>query len=390
MEEAGVKIDKQAMSELEGTLQGEIGTIKGKLAVLSGEDINWDSPKQLAKLLYGKLQLPIKKVTGKTHTPSTDDETLKLLEKEGHEIAGLLVKYRTNTKLIGTYLKALPLMADKNDRLHCSFNIHGTATGRLSSSDPNLQNIPKKGDMGKLIRKCFVPENGKVFVRADFSQMEMRMLAHISGDPFLIYDLRTGEDLHKLTAKNIFEKDEVTDDERSDAKAINFGVIYGQSPYGLAKAINKREDVAREYLQKYFRGYPLVRQWKWTAVSDVRESHEIKTIFGRVRKLEDTSSKYEMDNQGLNNPVQGACSDLVKIAMLRLTEALDGFDAKLILQVHDELIVECPEEDSEEVARIMKGILESVNIVIMDSVQFFSRCPFTVDVSIMRTWGDKE
>jgi DNA polymerase-1 len=273
------------------------------------------------------------------------------------------------------------------DRLHCSFNIEGTATGRLSCDSPNLQNIPKKGDLGKQIRQCFVPEKGYIFIRADYSQMELRMLAHISGDPTLTYALRTGEDLHKKTAQTIYNKTEITDDDRSNAKTVNFGIVYGQSPFGLAKELGCTVEEARLYLNQYFRLYPGVREFKWEAISYTRDKWQTKNVFGRARHLKLADGN--LDRIALNTPIQGSCADLVKIAMIRLQKALIGLDAKIILQVHDEVIVECKEELAPRVAAIVKGILESINIVLTPTT-FFAKCPMIVEVEVLNAWKENK
>jgi DNA polymerase-1 len=287
--------------------------------------------------------------------------------------------------MCGTYIDALPRQIASDGRLHPSFNIEGTATGRLSCDSPNLQNIPKGGDLGKQIRQCFIPEKGNIFIRADYSQMELRMLAHVSNDPYLIYALRTGEDLHARTARAIFGKDEITEDERTKAKAVNFGTIYGMSPHGLAKSIDSTLEEARLYLNQYFRMYPLVREWKWEAISYTRDQFLVKNIFGRTRVLK--ISDGNLDRIALNTPIQGSCADLVKIAMIRLKEALRGLEATIILQVHDEIIVECKEEIAGEVEKIVKAMLESVNVV-LQPVPVFAKCPFTVEVERLHGWKE--
>lgn len=388
MEEAGIKLDRAALKTVGEDMQLVIDGIKTKLLLLAGEEINWDSPAQLSALLFGKLGLQPKKLTGKTNKPSTDDEVLSKLSAEGSEIATVLMEYRTLQKLIGTYVYALPNEVAKDGRIHGSFNIHGTATGRLSCDSPNLQQIPKQGELGTKIRECFVPEAGHVFIKADYSQMELRMLAHISGDHYLTYALRTGQDLHKLTAQTMYGREEITDDERGKAKQVNFGVIYGMKEFTLMEEIKSTLSEAREYLQKYFRMYPLVREWKWNTISKVRETGELRNAFGRVRYVDKT--KKTSDRQALNTPIQSTCAELVKTAMLRLAPVLEPYKARIVLQVHDELLVECPEESASEVATLVKGMMESVNIIIMDSVQFFAKCPFIVDVSIIKSWGEKK
>lgn len=387
MEMAGMKLDTEGMNVLSVEMGARQTQLREKLIAVAGREINLESPKQLADLLFNVRGLnPIK--AGKSGMPSTDEEVLTKYANDGDEFCKLLIDYRQLTKMCGTYIDALPAQIALDGRLHPSFNIEGTATGRLSCDSPNLQNIPKGGDIGHSIRKCFIPEKGNIFIRADYSQMELRMLAHVSNDPYLIYALRTGEDLHTKTAQVIFGKDAITEDERTKAKTVNFGTIYGMSPHGLARSINVTLEEARLYLNQYFRLYPLVREWKWEAISYTRDQFQVKNIFGRTRLLKLADGN--LDRIALNTPIQGSCADLVKIAMIRLKERLSGMEAKIILQVHDEIIVECKEELADEVAKIVKSTLESVNIII-EPVPVFSKCPFTVEIEKIHAWKeDKE
>jgi DNA polymerase-1 len=326
MEMRGMKLNVEGMNVLSVEMGAKQTRLHDRLLEVAGRELNLESPKQLADLLFGTRGLkPIK--AGKSGMPSTDEEVLTKYANDGDEFCKLLIEYRQLTKMCGTYIDALPRQIASDGRLHPSFNIEGTATGRLSCDSPNLQNIPKGGDLGKQIRQCFIPEKGNIFIRADYSQMELRMLAHVSNDPYLIYALRTGEDLHARTARAIFGKDEITEDERTKAKAVNFGTIYGMSPHGLAKSIDSTLEEARLYLNQYFRMYPLVREWKWEAISYTRDQFLVKNIFGRTRVLK--ISDGNLDRIALNTPIQGSCADLVKIAMIRLKDRLVGMDARI-------------------------------------------------------------
>lgn len=383
MENNGIKIDTAKLKELEDYATSELMGIQHKMKELIGE-VNIDSPKQLGGLLFDTMKLKPLKYT-KSGQASTDDEVLQRYAKEGNELCKLLVEYRQYGKLIGTYLKALPNKIARDGRIHPSFNVEGTATGRLSCDSPNLQNIPKKGEFGEKIRNCFVPEEGHIFVRADYKQMELRMLAHITRDPYLIYPIRTGQDLHANTARAILGKEELTSEERDRAKAVNFGVVYGMSSFGLQKALGITLQEARMYLNQYFRAYPCVKEWKWEAISRTRDTQEVHNVFGRARPLK--ADDGALDRLALNTPIQGSCADLVKLAMIRLYEKVKNF--KIVLQVHDELLLECKEADGEAVAKLLKDTMESINVV-LKPVEFFSICPFEVDVEILHAWKEAE
>lgn len=384
MECAGMKLDTARLKGLETTIGAKLRELYTLIIREAGKELNLDSPKQLAELLFTQRGLiPFK--AGKSGVPSTDEEVLTRYANDGDGMCKLLLEYRQLTKLYGTYIKSLPLQVDKLGRLHPSFNIEGTATGRLSCDSPNLQNIPKEGELGKEIRKCFVAEAGNVLVKADYSQMELRMLAHVSNDPYLIYALRSGEDLHTKTAKVIFNKEDISEDERTKAKTVNFGTIYGMSPHGLAKSIDVTLEEARLYLNQYFRMYPLVREFKWETISYVRDKFQVKNIFGRTRTLK--LSDGNLDRIALNTPIQGSCADIVKIAMIRLHDSLKGKEAKIVLQVHDEIIVECNELIAEEIMKIVKANLESINII-LTPVKVLSKCPFTVEIEKLHSWKE--
>jgi DNA polymerase-1 len=384
MEIAGMKIDTDKMKALADEMGTKLSNMHEELIQMAGIDINLESPKQLADLLFKTRGLmPLK--NGKSGIPSTDEEVLNKYAKDGDEFCKLLTEYRQLAKMCGTYLDALPKQIASDGRLHPSFNIEGTATGRLSCDSPNLQNIPKEGELGKKIRNCFVPEEGHVFIRADYSMMEIRMLAHISGDERLIYNLRMGKDIHKETAKFMFDREDISEDERSKAKAVNFGIIFGMFPQTLAKRINVPVQDAKNYMAQYFRNYRGVSSWKWETIAYTRDNFKVVNELGRVRLLKLADGN--LGNIALNSPIQGSCADLVKIAMIRLHKALEGTGAKIIVQVHDEVIVECRKEIADKIASTVKAMMESINIV-LEPATFFSKCPFVVEVEQLSAWKE--
>lgn len=393
MELEGIRIDLAELERIKVTAKQELDIVIDDLAEFMPGTVNLESNQQLAEYLYTTLNLPIIKRTD-AGAPSVDDTALKaLLEVVPSEHTGmiaLILQFRELNKMLSTYLCSLPRYVGKDGRIHPTYKIEGTATGRLSCADPNLQNIPKKGDYGKKIRACFKPTEGNVLIRADYSQMELRMLAHVSQDPYMLYALRSGIDLHTETAKSMFGKQEITKEERDWAKVVNFGIIYGMTPYKLQKELHCTLMQARDYLNKYFRMFPKVREWKWAAISEARDKRVIPNIFGMVRDVRDVKLDV-LDNMALNTPIQGACAYVVKLGMIRLKEYLQekGLDkgpngVKILLQVHDELVLECPKEMADHVKILVESVLEGVNSIPEFDIYFL--CPFKVAATVQDSW----
>jgi len=386
MEERGIRIDPEIFRELSGELARDIAAIERKVADAAGTDFNINSPRQLAFLLFEKLQLPTVK---KTKTGfSTDVEVLEQL-KNLHEIPALVLSYRTLAKIRSTYVDVLPGMVDPRDgRIHTTLHQTQAATGRLSSSDPNLQNIPIRTELGRRIRSGFVADPGNLLVGADYSQVELRLLAHLSGDAELIRRFREGEDIHAATAAAVFrvKPTEVTPELRRRAKVINFGILYGMSPFGLSRELGIGGKEAKEYIGQYFDQYPGVRDYIEDLKATARKNGYVLTIMGRRRFLKDIDSRNRVlreaaERMAINTPIQGSAADLIKLAMIRADgEFRDrGMASRLILQVHDELIVEAPEREA--------GAAEGILAEAMEGVAKLS-VPLTVSVSRGRNWGE--
>lgn len=366
MERQGVEIDTEWLAQLSREFDTELKAIELKIQEFTKKPINLNSPKQLAQLLFEDLKLPPQ---GKTKTGfSTDAKVLEALA-DLHEIPKLLMEYREISKLKGTYVDPLPELKDpKTGRIHASFNQAVAATGRLSSSDPNLQNIPIRSKRGQKIRKAFIPSRGNVLVSADYSQIELRLLAHMSGDPELVNSFRTEEDVHKRTASEIFgiTPDQVDDRQRGIAKAINFGLMYGKSAFGLSQELKIPRKEAQEVIDKYFQRYRAVKIFLDQQIQEAREKGWTATLAGRKRTLHDINAKNPAmrsiaERMAMNTPIQGTAADLMKIAMIRLDEALKKnlkLGAKLLIQVHDEVVLECPEKNVPEVQKLIVDAME--------------------------------
>ncbi|MCL5966699.1 MAG: DNA polymerase I [Deltaproteobacteria bacterium] len=386
MEEKGIRIDPPVFRALSGELAAGTREIERKVCELAGTELNINSPKQLAFLLFEKLGLPTVRRT-KTGF-STDVDVLEQI-KGLHPIPGLVLEYRTLAKIKSTYVDVLPDLASAEDgRIHTTFHQTQTATGRLSSSDPNLQNIPIRSDLGRRIRAGFVAGNGCVFVGADYSQVELRLLAHLSGSEELIRTFRAGEDIHAATACRIFgiSPGEVTPEHRRKAKVINFGILYGMSPFGLSRELGIGGKEAKRYIEQYFERYPGVRAYIDGVVAAARKDGYVQTIMGRRRTLRDINSRNRVvreaaERMAVNAPIQGSAADLIKLAMIRADREFRArkMGARLILQVHDELIAETPEAEGDEAARLIKDAMEGVAELSI---------PLTVTVSIGKNWGE--
>lgn len=383
MEKEGFLVDEHALRELGKSYRARIAELTGEIYALAGEEFNINSPKQLSELLFVKLGLPAPKKTSQGFT--TNAETLEHLAQE-HPICEKILEYRKYKKLESTYIDALLRMRDENGRVHTSFDQTSTATGRISSLEPNLQNIPVRTELGRGIRATFVARPGWLLVDADYSQIELRVLAHIAGDEAMISAFNSGEDIHRRTAAEVhgIPTDQVTAEMRSAAKAVNFGIVYGISDFTLARNIRVSRAEAREYIDRYFERYPGVKAYLDSAVAFARENGYARTLMGRRRYIPEISStNFNIRSFGercaMNSPIQGAAADIIKIAMIRVHAALRdaGLRARLILQVHDELMVEAPEEEAEQAAEILRGCMESVTEL---------RVPLKTDISIGRNW----
>ncbi len=386
MEERGIRIDPEVFRGLSGELARDIAAIERKVAASAGSEFNINSPRQLAFLLFEKLGLPPVKKTKTGY--STDVEVLEQL-RNLHEIPSLVLEYRTMAKIRSTYVDVLPGMVDPRDgRIHTTFHQTQAATGRLSSSDPNLQNIPIRTELGRRIRAGFVAESGNLFVGADYSQVELRLLAHLSGDAELIRRFREGDDIHTATAAAVFRvtPSQVTEDLRRRAKVINFGILYGMSPFGLSRELGIPGKEAREYIEQYFGRYPGVRDYVEDVKASARKNGYVLTIMGRRRFLKDIDSRNKVlreaaERMAVNTPIQGSAADLIKLAMIHVDQEYReaGMEARLILQMHDELIVEAPGEEAKQAERILKEAMEGVKKLSV---------PLTVSVNRGKNWGE--
>lgn len=365
MEQVGMAVDLSFFSEYSKQLNEGIIRLEQEIYRLAGEEFNINSPKQLGVILFEKLKLPGGKKTKTGYSTSAD--ILEKLRSEDPIVENIL-EYRQLSKLKSTYADGLPAYVAEDGRIHSKFQQMITATGRLSSAEPNLQNIPVRMELGRKIRKAFVPKDGCVFVDADYSQIELRILAHLSGDEQLIRAYREAEDIHRLTASQVFHTpyDEVTSQQRSNAKAVNFGIVYGISSFGLGQDLNISRKEAEEYINRYFETYPKIKQYLDSLVDEAKTKGYVTTLFGRRRPVPEIASSNFMQRSfgeriAMNSPVQGTAADIMKIAMIRVDARLakDNSNAKIVLQVHDELLIETPENEVEYVKRILQEEMEA-------------------------------
>ena len=385
MEKRGMKLDDTLLKQMGDELAAEVSGLEQQMYSMAGYEFNASSPAQLSEVLFTKLQLPtagIKK--GKTGYSTGQKELDKL--RGQHPIIELIERYRELTKLISTYIEALPKLMAADGRIHTTFNQDVTSTGRLSSTNPNLQNIPVRTELGRKIRQAFVPSDGKVFVGADYSQFELRLAAVLAGDEKLIEDFNSDVDIHAKTAAETYgiSIDEVNKSQRRAAKVINFGVLYGMSPHGLAAATGMSFTEAKKFIDHYFEVRKPIRQYLDKILTQAREQGFVETYFGRRRPTPDVKSSNFMvrssaERAAMNMPIQGTEADLMKLAMIRLEDKLSGL-ADAILQVHDSILVECKPEDVQKVSEIMKAEMEGV-------------CPelpikLKVDVGTGVNWGE--
>ncbi len=362
MEMNGVCLDTDSLSETSKQFTQRMLDIEQKIYELAGEQFNIASPKQVGDILFGKMKIIEKPKKTKTGQYVTSEDVLQQLRNK-HEIVGLILEHRGLKKLVGTYIDALPkLINPRTGHIHTSFNQTVTATGRLSSSDPNLQNIPIRGEDGKEIRKAFIPEPGCLFFSADYSQIELRVMAHLSQDPQMIEVFRKGKDLHAATAANIYKKpiEEVTRDERTKSKRANFGIIYGITVFGLAERLDIPRDEAKMLIDGYFATFPEVRDYMEKSKEIARKKGYVTTLFGRRRYLPDINSANSVvrgfaERNAINAPIQGTAADIIKVAMIHIFQRFkeEGIRSKMILQVHDELNFSVLPEEKEKVEHIV-------------------------------------
>ncbi|MFO8163244.1 MAG: DNA polymerase I [Desulfatiglandales bacterium] len=388
MERSGIKIDINFFKEMSKRFAHELLSIEQKVFSLTGEDFNINSPQQLGYILFDKLHLPGKKKTKKKTGFSTDVEVLTELAAH-HEVPSLLLRFRTLSKLKSTYLDALVKMVNPTtQRVHTSYNQTVTATGRLSSSNPNLQNIPIRTEEGRQIRKGFIAKDGHLLLSADYSQIELRIFAHYSDDPVLLQAFENGEDIHSRTAAEVFGLDPrmVTEDMRRMAKTINFGIIYGMGPLKLAKELRINKKVAQVYLDNYFKRYTGVKNFKEKILSHARLNRYVSTLFKRRRYLPYINSdnghlKSEAERAAVNTPIQGTAADLIKMAMIKIAARLNKEDlkTKMLLQVHDELVFEVPQKELDQTINVVKNEMEYV---------YPLKIPLQVDINYGKNWDE--
>ena len=385
MEREGFLVDADALRALGEEFRAHIALLTDEIAALMGARINLNSPKQLGEMLFDKMGLPAPKKTQRGY--STSAEVLENLAA-GHEVCAKILEYRKYQKLESTYIDSLLNLQDAAGRIHSRFDQVATATGRISSAEPNLQNIPVRTELGRQIRRAFIARPGCVLVDADYSQIELRVLAHMSGDETMIEAFREGQDIHARTAAEVYgvPLEQVTHEMRSASKAVNFGIVYGISDFTLAKNISVSRKEAREFIERYFERYPGVKRYMDAAVAEGREKGYVTTLMGRRRYLPElASANFNLRSFGercaMNSPIQGTAADIIKLAMIRVADALrkGGYKARLILQVHDELIVEAPEDEQERVRALLKDCMEGVAALAV---------PLKTDISVGRDWRE--
>ena len=360
MEKEGIRVNAEALKEYGSQLEVKIKALESQIYEEAGEEFNINSPKQLGVILFEKLQLPGGKKTKTGYSTAAD--VLEKLAPE-HKLVADILEYRQLAKLKSTYADGLAGFIGEDGRIHSTFNQTITATGRISSTEPNLQNIPIRMELGRLIRKVFIPEDGFVFVDADYSQIELRVLAHLSGDENLIEAYKEAQDIHRMTASQVFHVpfEEVTDLQRRNAKAVNFGIVYGISSFGLSQDLSITRKEAAEYIENYFATYPKIKGFLDGLVTEAKEQGYVETMFQRRRPVPEIRSGNFMQRSfgervAMNSPIQGTAADIIKIAMIRVEQALkeQNLESRLILQVHDELLIEAKEDEVEAVKAILE------------------------------------
>jgi len=387
MEQAGVRIDPEFLRGMSTRLAVEIDNLAERIYTDSGHRFNINSPKQLGDVLFNKMMLPKPMKYGKGKVVSTAQDVLEELA-ENHPIAALVIEHRQLQKLKSTYLDQLPALADSEGRIHTTFNQVGTATGRLSSTNPNLQNIPVRTAVGREIRAAFIAAPGNVLMSADYSQIELRLMAHFSQDPLLLDAYRTGKDIHTLTASEVFGVDAATMDKetRNRAKAVNFGIVYGISPFGLSAQLGIDQKTARIYIETYFERYAGVQRFIEETLDTVRREQAVRTYFGRVRPIPDIQSRNPnmrgfAERTAVNTPLQGTAADLIKLAMLKIDQLIrdQKMKSRMTLQVHDELLFDVVPDEADEMEKMVKREMEHV-------AEF--SVPIVAEVGVGQNWRD--
>jgi DNA polymerase-1 len=386
LEKAGVRIDRPFLAKMSQRLEGQLAGLTDEIYRHAGVEFNLNSPKQLGEVLYEKLELPVLRKTQKTRSPSTSEDVLLRLA-EDHEVPRLILEYRELKKLKSTYVDAIPALVNPDTgRIHPSYNQTGTSTGRLASSNPNIQNIPIRTELGREVRRAFVTEEGWRLLSADYSQVELRVMAHLSGDEKLIEAFRDGEDIHTRTAAEVFEVDpgEVASEQRRAAKAINFGILYGMGAQSLSQQIDTTYQEAVAFIERYFERYPAVRDYMDRTLETLRENGAVTTLFDRVRTFPQVATakgqqRAFAERAAINTTIQGTAADLMKMAMIRVQERLEeeGLGSRMIIQVHDELIFEGPAEEMEALESLARETMEGVHPL---------EVPLIVDVEVGDTW----
>jgi DNA polymerase-1 len=390
IERAGIRVDPKALDAMSLAMEKEVRRLEKEIWDLAGSEFNVNSPTQLAEILFDKLNLQAPMRRGRGRVRSTAVDILEDLAAQ-HPLPAKIIEYREIAKLKSTYVDSLPKLINRQTgRLHTSFSQTGTATGRLSSSDPNLQNIPIRTELGRQIRAAFVAEEGMILLAADYSQIELRVMAHFSNDPVLLDAFRTGQDIHERTAQEVFGVGPMaqTPEHRRASKAINYGIIYGLSPFGLAQQIGVPQKEAAQFINAYFERYSGVKKYLDHVLAETRQTGVAKTLFGRIRPIPDiTSPQVQIRNfaerTALNSPLQGTAADLIKLAMIAISRRLatEKFKAKMILQVHDELLFEAPSSERKELTTLVREEMENVHKLAV---------PLEVEICVGTNWRDME
>jgi DNA polymerase-1 len=385
MEVLGIAVDDGTLGTMSRELYERIQALEAEMYELSGFTFNVGSPQQLQRLLYDDLGLAAGRriKTGR----STDADTLEALREE-HPIVDLILEWRQLTKLKGTYVDALPLLRERDGRVHTTFHQTVATTGRLSSADPNLQNVPLRTEWGQRVRSAFVPDRGQVLVSADYSQIELRVVAHVSGEPALIEAFRRGEDIHRSTAATVagVDPEAVTADMRRNAKVVNFGVMYGLSDFGLARDTGMSREEAGAFIAAYFLSFSAIAAYLESIRNFARHWGYVETLFGRRRYIPDIRAanrqlRQAAERMAVNMPMQGTAADIMKLGMIRTDRALreSGMAARLLLQVHDELVLEAPPEEVEPLAALLREAMGGAAELVV---------PLDVDVKVGDNWRD--
>lgn len=380
MEFLGVKIDINLLKQLSNDFSNDILRLEKEIHDISGSNFNINSPAQLSDILFNKLCLP--KITKPTKSGiySTDIETMETLYQNGFEIAGKIIEYRHFTKLKNTYTDALQKLVDNDGRVHTTFSNTNVITGRLSSNNPNLQNIPIRTEDGEKIRKTFISKNGYSFIGVDYSQIELRILAEYADVKRLKENFKNGLDIHTETAKKVFNINDITPDMRRIAKAINFSIVYGTTSFGLAKRLDKTNNEAKQYMDNYFELYPEIKEYMNNIKDFVKKNGYIKTMFNRICYIDlNGPQKSFLERLAINAPIQGTGADIIKMAMIKVNEAIKNYNANILLQIHDELLIEVKDEELEEVKNIVKNTMENIVDFGVD---------FPVEIKTGKNWGD--